>query len=64
MKWLKRKVVMLPTEKAPLALYNNTMYVDGRYNMNNVIEAVKERNKRMKNFPHKIAYSFAIYNKT
>ena len=25
------------------------MYVDGRYNMGNVIEAVKERNNRMKN---------------
>lgn len=35
------------------------MYVDGRLNLSNVIEKVKERNKRYsKNFPHKVADGF------
>lgn len=38
------------------------LYVDGRLNQSNVIGAVKERNKRMINFPHKIADSFAVYS--
>ena len=38
------------------------MYVDGRLNKANIINAVKNRNSRfLANFPHKIADSFAIY---
>ena len=35
------------------------MYIDGRLNVSNAIEAVKQRNNRYKkNFPHKVADSF------
>lgn len=38
------------------------MNVDGRLNIHNIKNEVSERNKRFaKNFPHKIADSFAIY---
>jgi len=61
---MARLLQLFDEEGKEILASDGIMYVDGRYNMNNVIEAVKERNKRMKNFPHKIAYSFAIYNKT
>lgn len=38
------------------------MYVDGRFNMCSIVLAVKERNKRMVNFPPKVCDSFAMYN--
>jgi len=37
------------------------MYVDGRLAIRNIKKEVQERNKRMVNFPHVIADSFAIY---
>ncbi len=39
------------------------MYVDGRFNPANIKREVIARNKRViKNFPHKVADSFAIYH--
>lgn len=39
------------------------MYVDGRFNHYNIVTSVIERNNSYaKNFPHKVATSFAIYN--
>ena len=39
------------------------MYVDGRFNLPNIKQAVINRNKTFaKNFPHKVADSFAIYS--
>lgn len=41
---------------------DSCMYVDGRFNMSSIVNAVKERNEHFaKNFPHKTADSFAIY---
>lgn len=35
------------------------MYIDGRFNLQSAIQAVRDRNSRFKkNFPHKIADAF------
>lgn len=40
------------------------MHIDGRLNLQNAIQAVKDRNKRfLKNFPHKIADAFEYKGK-
>lgn len=47
-----------------IAATDGIMYVDGRYTIESTKQAVHVRNGRFKkNFPHKLADSFAIYNK-
>jgi|VirMetMinimDraft_7_1064189.scaffolds.fasta_scaffold217631_1 hypothetical protein len=56
------KILQLFKDNSEILATDGIMYVDGRLNTYNIIQAVKERNKRYAaNFPHKIADSFAIY---
>lgn len=55
------KTLQLFTNGSEILGIDGILYVDGRLNQSDTINAVKERNARMVNFPHKIADSFAIY---
>lgn len=57
------KKIQLFRDGKEIIASDGIMYVDGRYNLHNIINAVRERNKSFAaNFPHKIADSFAIYS--
>jgi len=55
------KILQLFKDGSEIIASDGIMYVDGRFNMNSIINEVYDRNSKMKNFPHKIADSFAIY---
>jgi len=56
------KILQLFKDGKEIIATDGIMYVDGRFNTDNIRFAVRERNKRFAaNFPHKIADSFAIY---
>lgn len=57
------KTLQLFKDGKEILASDGIMYVDGRLNLANIKLAVISRNKRFaKNFPHKIADSFAIYH--
>ena len=57
------KVIQLFKDGKEIIATDGIMYVDGRFNMFNVKNAVRNRNERFRvNFPHKIADSFAVYS--
>lgn len=56
------KILQLYKDGKEILASDGIMYVDGRLNLSNIIEKVKERNDQFaKNFPHRIADSFSIY---
>lgn len=55
------KKLQLFTENKEILGSDGLMFVDGRLSNANIKKEVQERNKRMSNFPHLIADSFAIY---
>jgi len=56
------KILQLFKDGNEIIATDGIMHVDGRFNIENIKFAVRERNKRfIKNFPHKIADSFAVY---
>lgn len=55
------KYIQLYRDGKDMIASDGVMKIDGRYNMQSIINEVKQRNKRFEaNFPHKIATSFAI----
>lgn len=57
------KILQLFKDGAQLLGSDGIMYVDGRYNAASIRAEVLSRNARFKkNFPHKLADSYAIYN--
>lgn len=56
------KKLQLFRQGVPIIATDGVMNVDGRYGLNRTIKAVQDRNNRFsKNFPHKVADSFAVY---
>lgn len=57
------KTIQLFKDGKEIIASDGIMYVDGRYNLNSIRREVIARNGRYaKNFPHKLADSFAIYS--
>lgn len=57
------KKLQLFKDNSEIIATDGIMFVDGRFNLASIKNAVKQRNERFsKNFPHKICDSFAIYN--
>jgi hypothetical protein len=56
------KTIQLFKENKMIMATDGIMHVDGRLNLNSIINEVNKRNLNFaKNFPHKIADSFSIY---
>jgi hypothetical protein len=55
------KILQLFTNDSEIIASDGIMYVDGRFSIYSIANAVRERNKKMANFPHKICDGFAIY---
>lgn len=56
------KTIQLFKDGKELLGSDGIMYIDGRYNLTSIKSEVRKRNQRYaRNFPHKIADSFAIY---
>lgn len=56
------KKLQLFRQGAPIIATDGVMNVDGRYGLSRIIIEVNARNNRFrKNFPHKVADSFAVY---
>lgn len=57
------KTLQLFKDGKEIIATDGIMYVDGRFNLSSIKQAVKQRNSRFaQNFPHKLADSFAIYH--
>lgn len=57
------KTIQLFKDGKQILASDGILYVDGRYNAESVMREVVNRNKRFaKNFPHKVADSFAVYS--
>ena len=57
------KILQLFKDGKEIIATDGILYVDGRFNRNNIAEAVRFRNSKFAaNFPHKLADSFAIYS--
>lgn len=56
------KIIQLFKDGKEIIATDGIMYIDGRFNSHSIQRAVIDRNARFaKNFPHKIADSFAVY---
>lgn len=56
------KTIQLFRDGKEIIASDGIMYVDGRYNLQSIKREVIKRNASFaKNFPHKIADSFAVY---
>lgn len=56
------KTLQLFKDGQKIIATDGILYVDGRFNIENVKNEVRKRNTRfVKNFPNKVADSFAIY---
>lgn len=56
------KILQLFTNDTEIIASDGIMYVDGRFNLCSIANAVRERNARVaKNFPYKVCDGFAIY---
>lgn len=57
------KTLQLFKDGKEIIASDGILHVDGRYNLQSIINVVRKRNERFSvNFPHKIADSFAIYS--
>ena len=57
------RLLQLFREGEEIIASDGIMYVDGRISMQNTKIKVEKRNESFrKNFPHKVADSFAVYN--
>jgi len=57
------KTIQLFREGKEIIASDGIMYVDGRLNAASIYREVRARNNRFaKNFPHKIADQYAVYN--
>lgn len=56
------KILQLYRDTTEIIASDGIMYVDGRLSLDNIKQAVIERNKTyVKNFPHKVCNGFTIY---
>ena len=57
------KVLQLFQNENEMIASDGIMHVDGRFNISRIKDEVRERNNRFrKNYSHKLADGFAIYN--
>ncbi len=57
------KTIQLFRDGQMIIATDGIMYVDGRFNAASIYREVRARNNRFaKNFPHKVADQYAVYN--